>query len=594
MGLLKLLIYICFSVPLAFIITLLSLFLIEKFANRFSEGLPWYFPTARNTLKMVIESAIENYFVKFQIYRLSISLLLPILAFISSIISIQYFLTFFNPTYLNDIKFNLFAVLFILMFIIIGYFGHGLFYLDRYAKGKSLKEMVRLFSLNILIYVAFLALFPLAGLLIYEYFPQKVCSFCILFFLVSPIFVVGLLIGYLSDFLIEKGTIFRERILDYSFHKTNKMEDLYCRASFSEKLLIQRILISSWKNSVLYNHLMNFVLLGIYDLLIKFGIFRYSQGYFNVRAQLFYNWHNLVGLEKSINDGISFIRKSGEQESQTLATLQALFLIKCGKYDEAEEALINALSKWRENPHLWLHLSHVYWQKGNLNKAMECNNSVLNIDPNCPLSLSYKVQYGCEEILLHYRPNSSRIENEVLRVSEDLLTAFSEARKRFSNVSLPPVLFNAVGLFALLRGDFIKAIDFFEYGALTHSHSDSLLYLGLISQIGEPLYIRSEYFLTRILSALNVNQSNRVYKIAQKNLEKEINFNEKIVWYPFFEDDDIPVEAVIKGTEELDRVINLKRKKIFRLDGWLFYNELLRTLNINRIVGYINTSVQKG
>ena len=451
-------------------------------------------------------------------------------------------------------------------------------------------------------YIAFLGVFPLAGLIIYEYFPQKVCSFCVLFFLVSPIFVVGLIIAYLSDFFIEKETIFTERILDYSFHKTNKVEGLYSPASFIEKLLIQRILVSNWKNSVLYSYLVNIALLGIYDLLIKLGILRYSREYFNVRAQLFYNWDDLVGLEKSIKNGISFMMRSAEQESQSLTSLQALFLIKSGRYDEAEEALINALNKWRENPHMWLHLSHVYWQKGNLTKAMECNNFVLNIDPACPLSLSYKVQYGCEEILQHHRPNSSRIEYEVLRVSEDLLTAFSEARKRFFNVWLPPVLFNAAGLFALLRGDFIKAIEFFEYGALTHSHSDSLLYLGLISQIGEPLYLRSEYFLTKILCALNANQSNRVYKIAQKNLEKrivkakkkEINFNEKIVWYPFFEDDDIPIAAVIESTEEFDRVINLKRKKIFRLDGWSFYNELLTTLNTNRITEYINTSILKG
>ena len=147
MGLLELLIYICFCVPLAFIITLLSLFLIEKFAKRFLQGLPWYFPTARSTLKWVIESAIENYFVKSQIFRLFISLLFPFLAFISSIISIRYFLAFFNSTYLNNMEFNLFAVLFISMSIIIGYFGHKLFYLDRYAKSKSLKVMVRLFSL---------------------------------------------------------------------------------------------------------------------------------------------------------------------------------------------------------------------------------------------------------------------------------------------------------------------------------------------------------------------------------------------------------------------------------------------------------------
>jgi tetratricopeptide (TPR) repeat protein len=493
-------------------------------------------------------------------------------------------MSFFNVIYLKDPFFFIFAISLGSIFTVLGYKARQLFIPGRYVKSRSRGLFLSILISNLFFCIVLIGGPIIGGLIFLNASETKLA---LIAFLPTQFFFLGFLIYSTREYLEKENFSYSERFLNDAFFRSEGLNDKYISYRF-ERWLLKNILLFSSKQSspfnyFLFNYIMAPIFFGVYQVLAMLNLWEISREYFKLKSKYCYRRGNFRQLKKVVKLGEAHLKKLQQDESQTLNAAQSLYYMRKGNYGKAFTILQKAVKMWPQNPYFWLYLSHVYWQEDYLNEAIKCNDKVLLIAPTCRLALSRKIQYSLEEILADCRPNSEAI---IERVDKKLNQDLTKAREYLINDESPPAaLLNSWGIFKLMKEDYENAFDLFSYCAEVHSHTISLLYLGLLSLIGIPTFstIKSKYFFYKIVHLLDKNKKNKIYKIAEKNLKNRISkveatnivFNKRIVLYPFLSDPDLPEEAVTMQREELETIYNFRQKHLDSMSSREFYLKFL-------------------
>ncbi len=237
-----------------------------------------------------------------------------------------------------------------------------------------------------------------------------------------------------------------------------------------------------------------------------------------------------------IETATEFLKKD---KSNVLVSLKALSYMQKGEPELAFDVLLKArkadLARGEadQSPYFPLNIGYLYWQKGDIDQAIEYSDQAVKIDPHCPMALNNKAFFIAEKARLDFA--SERSEE---RLNESLQKASELIRKAFESVDKYcfATLRDTEAYIHLLRGDLETAKDIFLQTAV--ARVASRVHLAIIYMKGSQIYERSECYLRRALSQLGRNTRNRYYKFAQhllvliRNARREgIVFNEEIVFY---------------------------------------------------------------
>lgn len=539
------------------------------------------YPTARDLLEVPLESAINKFIINSPKYsrfgfRLFLYGLMPIVIMLL-------FAKYFAPLYLNGQKALIVCFICCIIYLYIGFKVYRYFIITNYTRILSLHSVARTFIVNAFCYIA------LSGsllLCIYCFSPlHPIIVNAALFSFLS--FFIGSLAAHIRDILINRQTLYQERILEAAFHEAKINAEYLCNKN--EKIILQHILNRIIKGNYFLSYFQGQILFAFYDLLVFCGIWQKSREYYKLKCKYYYYISNPKRMDECLKYGQLIISRFNQRESQTLLAMQSMYHLNNGSYIEASNVLRKALHNWPENPYLWLELSKVYWHADDLDKATECADNVLQIAPTCPMAKGYRAKFNCERLINQYRENDLsllRIQlSEVSKQLNDAHSSWQTLQYRWP----PPILTSSWGLIKLIEGNYEEAMSCLYYGAFAHSrrsHIDSLYLLGLAYLIGDitQRYMRSEFFFSKIMYSMKGERSNKYVKLANKNLKMRINaarpqivFNENIIYYPFLRDPDIP-EAAIANKADSERLIGIRKELLLK--------------NSQSFVKYVDTSIQ--
>ena len=149
--------------------------------------------------------------------------------------------------------------------------------------------------------------------------------------------------------------------------------------------------------------------------------------------------YNLLGMretEKNNYDGaIEFFKKSFNilQNNQSLLEIANAYILK-QDFDNALSTLEKSLSLYPENPKTYYHIGQIYYQKGNIEKALDLWKQALKLDPKdsqTEISLNKaKIKLGIDDALLkrgvvNFQVDSQGENNEITK--DIVLTLFQQA-----------------------------------------------------------------------------------------------------------------------------------------------------------------------
>lgn len=299
--------------------------------------------------------------------------------------------------------------------------------------------------------------------------------------------------------------------------------------------------------------------------------------YYEINCKLDYR---LKRYEKAValaTIGQEYLSRKGERPSLGLINVEARSLFALGRVEDARSKLEKAVKRYPHYPYFWLSLATIHWHIDKLDEAEDMNDQVLKIDSNCPLALRNKALFLTERLVLQHRENPGTLRKNLSTPVGYIEKAKQVSEDRYNSVA--PTITDTFGYIEVLRGNYKKGIGYLLDALLTESHNDSRFHLALVFMIGAPTYLRAEYQFRRILSNLAINRQNRIYKLAQKNLENRIKvarlrstvFNENVLFHPFLKDKDFPPEAIVKTPDELSEICEFQQKKILSHNLLAFY-----------------------